>query len=138
MLCGEFLKVIFSVSLFCIYVLHIRPLSAIPWSRMSPDGRYNRKKFQLRKCISYGQSIIDGYRKGDPNIRVKIPTHILEPQRKVERSESFPSGIQGANSLVQSSGNNIASPSLFLPPLDPTTVRPDKSLFHINRWYFLR
>ena len=73
MVSGEFLKVIFSMSLFCIYVLHIRSLSAIPWFRMSPDGRYNRKKFQLRKCISYGQFIIDGYRKGDPSNRVKIP-----------------------------------------------------------------
>ena len=30
MLCGEFLKVIFSKSVLCIYVLHVLSLSAIP------------------------------------------------------------------------------------------------------------
>ena len=73
MLCGEFLKVIFSKSVICIYVLHILSLSAIPWSRVSPNGRYNRKKFQFRSGIFYGRSVIDGFRKKDPNIRVRIP-----------------------------------------------------------------
>ena len=73
MLCGEFLKVVFSKSVLCIYVLHVLSLSAIPRSRMSPDGRHNRKKFQFRSCIFYGRSVIDGFRKGDPNIRVRIP-----------------------------------------------------------------
>ena len=49
---------------------------------MSPDGRYNRKKFQFRSCIFFGRSVIDGFRKGE-----EYPTYILEPQRKVERSE---------------------------------------------------
>ena len=82
MLCGEFLKVIFAKFVLCIYVLHVLSLSAIPWSRMSPDGRYNRKKFQFRSCIFFGRSVIDGFRKGE-----EYPTYILEPQRKVERSE---------------------------------------------------
>ena len=72
MLSVEFLKVIFSKSVLCIYVLHKLSLSAIPWSRMSPDGLYNRKRFQFRSCIFYGRSVIDGFRKGDPNTRVRI------------------------------------------------------------------
>ena len=61
---------LFSTYTACIIILS---LSAIPWSRMSPDGRYNCEKFQFRSCIFYGRSIIDGFRKGDPNIRVSIP-----------------------------------------------------------------
>ena len=81
MLSGEFLKVIFSKSVLCIYVLHILSLSAIPWSRISPDGWYNRKKFQFRSCIFYGRSVINGLRKGDPNIRVRI----AEPYSKTTK-----------------------------------------------------
>ena len=73
MLCGEFLKVIFSKSVICIYVLHILSLSAIPWSRVSPDGRYNRKKVSVPQLHFLRSLCIDGFRKKDPNIRVRIP-----------------------------------------------------------------
>ena len=43
---GEFLKVIFSKSLFCIYVLHFCHYLRFT-GLISPDGRYNRNKFSV-------------------------------------------------------------------------------------------
>ena len=37
------------------------------------DADVTVKKFQLRNCIFYGHSVRDGFRKGDPNILVRIP-----------------------------------------------------------------
>ena len=74
---------------------------------MSPDGHYNRKKFLLRNCIFYGYS--DGFRKGDPNIWVRIPDTY---SRTAEEGEEV-GGLSHLGRKVVSGklGNNIASPS---------------------------
>ena len=76
-------------------------------------------------CFSYAiafstVSVIDEFRKEEPNIRVRISDPYTRTAQEGAEVGAFPSGIQGAKSVVGSSGSNIASPSFPLPPLDPT------------------
>ena len=63
---GSFSKLysqsVFSAYTSCIYCYYLRFRGP-----GCPDERFNRKKFQFRSCIFHGQSVIDGFRKGDPN-----------------------------------------------------------------------